>query len=295
MAQSMKYQVKNQAISQVSNLQRLWGASDFAFTVQLPLFSSGFPHDFVAQLATQAHLFDAVLTLDAPDGAIGLSSLAMAVLLKRSGIETIVHFSGRDRNRLALQSDILSLGALDLANLLIDMRPIQRTSLVQNTDARLVTDLDGPALLATAVQLRDEACFISGASIKIPPALYIGAYFSLEEHVEIRALERTQFVFTPPVYDVHAFGAVLSTFQTVHPNFLQARPLLVSLPLINSSQVKTAAAIGNVRENGIHNITSSIEMLKSLDGVRGVNIVLSELTDLIFLKQIIVQTNAGDL
>jgi len=294
MTQPVKYPLNKQAIGQVSNLQRLWEAGGFAITVQLPPFLGADPGDFVAQVTAQAHPFDAVLALDAPGGAIGLSSLATAVLLKRVGIETIVHFSGRDRNRLALQSDILSQGALGITNLLIDMRPILRSSLVQNADARLVTDLDGSALLATAVQLRDEARFISGASIKIPPALYIGAYFSVEESIQVKTIAHAQFVVTLPIDDVQAFGAALSAFQTSYPDFLQTRPLLVSLPLITNSTVENADAVGDVREAGIQKIISSIEVLKSLDSVRGVNIVVSELTDLTFLEQIIDGAGAGE-
>lgn len=282
----------NQAIGQVSNLQCLWEAGGFAITVQLPPILTADPGNVIAQIAAHTHLFDAVLAADAPGGAIGLSSVAIAVLLKRVGIESIVQFNSRDRNRLALQSDILSLGTLGLANLLIDMRPVERASLLQNADARLVIDLDGPALLATAVQMRDEARFLSGASIKIPPALYIGAYFSLEEFFQINALRSAQFVVTLPIYDVQSFAAIVAAFQTAHPDFLQTRPLLVSVPLLTDFPEENSPAIGDVHEAGIQKLFSAIEMLKKLDGVRGINFVVSKPTDLVLLEQIVCRANA---
>lgn len=295
MAQLMNYHSSNQAVGLVSNLQQLWESGRFAITVQLPPCLTADAGGFVAQVAAWANLFDAVLVADAPDGAVALSSLAMAVLLKRVGIETIVQFSGRDRNRLALQSDILSLGALGMPNLLIDMRPVVRASLIQNTDARLVTDLDGPALLAAAVRLRDEARFISGAHIKTPPALYVGAFVTLTEQIWARELSSAQFVVTEPVYDAHVFTAALGAFQTAHPDFLQIRPLLVSLPLITDSTVESPAAPGDLRAVGIEQVATSIELLKGLDGVQGFNMVISKQTDLALLGQIVRRANANSV
>lgn len=257
------------SVSQVSNLQRLWEGGGFALTVQPPLPLTAAAGDFVEQVAALANLFDAVLLADAPDGAVALSSLAAAVLLKRVGIEAIVQIRGRDRNRLALQSDILGLGALGIPNLLVDMQPVVRASLIQNADARLVTDLDGPALLDAAIKMRDEARFISGASIKKPPVLYVGSLFSLEEQVPTSALSSAQFLVTTPVHDAHRFAAALVAFQSAHPDFLQTRPLLVSL---TDSTVESA---------------STIEVLKGLDGICGFNIVIEKQADLALLAQVV--------
>lgn len=292
MAQPMEYQANKQAIERASPLQRLWEGGGFALTVQFPPCLTANAEDFVARVVARANLIDAVLVADAPNGAVALSSLAMAVLLKRAGIETIVQFSGRDRNRLALQSDILSLGALGMPNLLIDMRPVVRASLLRNIDARLVTDLDGPALLATAVMLRDDARFISGTTIKTPPALYVGAFVALEALIQAEVLSSAQFIVTMPVYDTHGFVAALDIFQADHPDFLQSRPLLVSLPLITGTIVDGTTTPGEAQEIDIQKIATSIDLLKSHDGVRGLNIVVSEQADLALLEQVVRRANA---
>jgi 5,10-methylenetetrahydrofolate reductase len=274
----VKQSLHNQASAHISKLQQIWEDGGFAITVQPPLPLTANAEDFVAQVAAQAVHFDSVLVAEAPGGAVTLSALAAAVLLKRRGIEPIVQVSGRDRNRLALQSDLLGLGALGIANLLVDMRPIMRASLLQNVDARLVTDLDGAALLATAVRMRDEASFISGARIKTPPALYAGALFSFAEHTDLKALSGAQFLVTEPVHDVRAFAAMLAIFQSEQPAFLQARPLLVSLPLLTDTGDGLA---------GIEQLASSIEALRALDIIRGFNIVMADVNALPLPGQIL--------
>jgi len=235
MLQPVKDQSNHLLINQTSNLQRLWDSDGFALTIQLPPLLTADASDCVKQVVAQAHKFDAVLTADAPDGAVAVSSLAMAVLLKRAGIEAVVQISGRDRNRLALQGDLLGLGALGIHNLLIDMRSVTRASFGQNADARFVTDLNGPALLAVVVRLRDEGRFISGASIKKPQVFYAGAFISLEEHMQNEALSSAQFVVTAPVNDVQRIIAAFAALRASHTDLLRNRPFLVSLPLITYS------------------------------------------------------------
>jgi hypothetical protein len=266
-------------------MQRTWKDGGFTITVQPPLPLTTDASSFVEQLAAQSAFFDAVLVAEAPGGAVTLSGLAVAVLLKRRGIEPIVQVSGRDRNRLALQSDLLGMGALGIANVLVDMRPITRASLLQNADARLVTDLDGAALLATVVRMHDEASFISGARIKTPPALYAGALFSPAGRVDLKTLSGAQFLVTEAVHDVRAFSATLAAFQSEQPDFLQARPLLVSLPLLTDTD--------GTQAKGIEQLISAIEALHTLDSIRGFNIVLARLEDLSLLGQVVWEVQEG--
>ncbi len=283
MVRSVKEQTNDPFTGPVSNLQRLWESGENALTLQLPPLLTADASDCVKQVAVQARQFDAVLAANASSGEIAVSSLAMAVLLKRAGIETIVQIDGRDRNRLALQSDLLGLGALGIHNLLINIQPVTRASLVQNADARLVTDLNGSALLAAAVRLRDEGRFISGSSIKQPPVFYVGAFFSLEERIQIEALSGAQFVVTTPVDDVQRFIAAFAAFQASYPDFLRTRPLLVSLPLTTHSAREGIGA----REASIQQIATSIRALRGCKGIRGFNITVGRQSDLAALEQIV--------
>ncbi len=283
MVRSVKEQTNDPFTGPVSNLQRLWESGENALTLQLPPLLTADASDCVKQVAVQARQFDAVLAANASSGEIAVSSLAMAVLLKRAGIETIVQIDGRDRNRLALQSDLLGLGALGIHNLLINIQPVTRASLVQNADARLVADLNGSALLAAALRLRDEGRFISGSSIKQPPVFYVGAFFSLEERIQIEALSGAQFVVTTPVDDVQRFIAAFAAFQASYPDFLRTRPLLVSLPLTTHSAREGIGA----REASIQQIATSIRALRGCKGIRGFNITVGRQSDLAALEQIV--------
>jgi hypothetical protein len=287
MARSVKEQTNDPLTGPVSNLQRLWESGENTLTFQLPPLLTADASDCVRQVAVQAHRFDAVLAANTSSGEIAVSSLAMAVLLQRAGIETIVQISGRDRNRLALQSDLLGLGALGIHDLLIDMQPVTRASLAQNADARLVAELNGPALLAAALRLRDEGRFISGASIKQPPVFYVGALFSLEERIQIEALSGTQFVVTTPVDDVQRFMAAFAAFQASYPDFLRTRPLLVSLPLNTHSGGESTEA----GEASIRQVAASIRALRGCKDIRGFNITVGRQSDLAALEQIIRMIN----
>jgi len=293
MIQPAKHALHPQSTGQVSRLQQLWGRGSFAVLAQLPPLLTTEAETFVSQVAAQTQGLDAILTVEAPAGAVAVSSLAMAVLFKRAGLEAIVQISGRDRNRLALQGDLLGLGALGIPNLLIDMQPVTRAALTQNTDARLVRDLDGTALLATALRMRDEARFMSGASIKTPPPLYIGAFCSLGTDSQVSAWDGAQFVVTPPVHDTQSLASALRAFQAAHPDFLQARPLVVSLPLGADAQEQRLVGAGEAREAVLQQLASSIERLRGLSGIRGFNLVVSDWSDLALLGQIVQQARSG--
>lgn len=285
MVQQAQYQPGDTAITSVSRLQQQWACGTFVLTVQLPPLLTASTQGIIEQVAARASSFDAVLAPDSPGGAVALSSLALATLLRRTGVEAVVQMSGRDRNRLALQSDMLGLSVLGMRNLLIDTRPPQRASLIQNADARLVTDLYGPALLNAAAVMRDEGRFTSGASIKTPPVFYLGALIALEDSLPVEELNAAQFLVTTPLADVQHLIDTLSTGYAAHTDFFQTRPLLVSLPLASGSQEENDDN-QNALESRAGAMVSVIETLSMCEGVRGCNIVLERLADLAVVERV---------
>lgn len=276
MIQPSKYQPGNQAVASTLRLQQVWESGGFAFTLQL---SSPFsPQILKEQFPALLKRVDAVLVADAPGGAIALSSVAQAVLLRRAGLVPIVQLSGRDRNRIALQSDLLGLSALKLSDVLIDMRPITRASLGQNADARLVVDLDGPALLTAAARLRDDARFLSGASTKTPPLFYLGALIDLENPLPAESLRAAQFLVTEPLAHFHKLAETLSSFVRTSQDLLQDRPLLVSVPF--------ATGNSGSGEAGAELLLEVLHVLKELSAVRGWNVVVSDSASLAELEQL---------
>ena len=278
MVQQAQHQSGDTALAFVSRLQQQCARGSFVLTIQLPPLLTANAQGIIEQVAARASSFDAVLAPDSSAGAVALSSLALGAMLRRAGIEAVVQMSGRDRNRLALQSDILGLSVLGVRNLLIDTRPPQRASLVQNFDARLVTDLYGPALLNAAAAMRDDGRFTSGASIKTPPIFYLGALIALEDPPSVEELSAAQFLVTTPLADLRHLNTALSTCCATHTDFFQARPLLVSLPLASASQ--------DALEARAKTVVSTVETLRMCEGVRGCNIVLERLVDLAVVERV---------
>ncbi len=294
MVQPANHPSTGNVASSVSRLQQRWAGGGFALTVQLPPLFTLQVRDYIEQAALHADCFDAVITADAPGGAVALSSMAYAILLQRAGIEPVVQLNGRDRNRLALQGELLGLGALKIPNLLVDVRPVTRASLAQNVDARLVNDLNGPALLATAARLRDEARFTSGAAIKTPPTFFLGALIDLnleseledEDRLPIEELGATQYLVTTPLHDFQRLVYLLASFQATYADYLKRRPLLVSLPLISSVQSAQADQQDSSYEVCMRTMVAMIETLSMFDGVRGCNIVVEHFADLDLLEHV---------
>jgi len=116
---------------------------------------------------------DAVNVTDNQTAMTRMSSLAACVHLKLLGIEPVLQMVTRDRNRVALQSDILGAASFDIPNMLClsgDHQSFGDCAKGQN-----VHDLDSMQLVQTARHMRDEGKFLGGDDIKRPPKLFVGA------------------------------------------------------------------------------------------------------------------------
>src|SRR5690348_1158361 len=117
-------------------------------------------------------LADAVNVTDAAGARAHMGASAAAAILAREGIEPIQQFTCRDRNRIALQGDLLAAAALGVRNLLL-LRGDDPTAGDQ-PDAKPVFDLDTVGLLHTAAGLRDRGELPSGRKLAERPAFFLG-------------------------------------------------------------------------------------------------------------------------
>ena len=188
--------------------ERVLRAGQFAVTSELAPPDSADPED----VYRRARIFDGhVDAINATDGSganCHMSSLAVCALLTRVGYAPIMQISCRDRNRIAIQGDILGGAAMGVCNLLcLTGDGVQAGDRPQ---ALPVFDLDSLTLLETARTLRDEHHFISGRKISYAPRVLLGA----AENPFARPLEwraqrlakkvaaGTQFIQTQFCYDV---------------------------------------------------------------------------------------------
>lgn len=118
-------------------------------------------------------LADAVNVTDGAGARSTMAALAAAAILARAGIEPVLQMTCRDRNRLALQADLLGAAALGVPNILA-LRGDDITAGDQ-PEAKPVFDLESTGILETARRMRDEAVLPSGRAVAAPPRLFLGA------------------------------------------------------------------------------------------------------------------------
>ena len=116
---------------------------------------------------------DAINITDNQTSVTRMCSLASCIHLKLMGIEPVLQMVTRDRNRIALQSDILGAASFDIPNMLCLSGDHQ--SFGDCPSGQNVHDLDSMQLLQTVRHMRDEGKFLGGDDIKRPPQIFVGA------------------------------------------------------------------------------------------------------------------------
>jgi methylenetetrahydrofolate reductase (NADPH) len=154
---------------------------------------------------------DAVNITDSQSAHVRLSNWAGSILALAAGIEPVMQVTCRDRNRIALQSDLLSAAALGIPNVLLMTGDHPRFG--DHPDAKPVFDLDSVQLVWTARTMRDEGRLLSGRKLDPPPSWLIGAVenpFAPPAGFRAARLGKkvaagAEFVQTQFVFDVPAF------------------------------------------------------------------------------------------
>lgn len=155
-----------------SRLEQQLARGRFVVTAELVPPVSSDPADLLARAAPLKGLVAAVNVTDGAGAKAHLSSLVAAGLLVREGLEPILQMTCRDRNRLALEGDLLGALALGIRNFLILSGDDPK--LGDQPETKPVFDLDSKGLLSLARQLSQEARLPSGATVKGPTRLFLG-------------------------------------------------------------------------------------------------------------------------
>jgi len=156
-----------------SRLERVLRSGRFAVTAELDPPDSADPQAVYDRALVLASVCDAINATDASGANVHMSSVGVCALLTRAGYEPVLQVSCRDRNRIAIQGDLLGAAAMGVRNVLC-----LTGDGVQNGDqpeARPVFDLDSVSLLRLARMLRDEGRFLSGRALESRPQFFLGA------------------------------------------------------------------------------------------------------------------------
>jgi methylenetetrahydrofolate reductase (NADPH) len=156
-----------------SRLEDILRAGHFAVTAELNPPDSADPKDVYKAAGILANVCDGINAVDASGANVHISSVAMCALLTRAGYEPVYQVTCRDRNRIAIQGDMLGAAAMGVLNVLC-LTGDDVTSGDQ-PEAKRVFDFDSIQLLRTARMMRDEAVFLSGRKITSPPCFFLGA------------------------------------------------------------------------------------------------------------------------
>ena len=157
-----------------SNLEKILASGQFAATGELGPPKSAEAEAIKRKAALLKGLVDAVNITDNQTAIVRMSSIAVGIMLLQEGIEPTIQMTCRDRNRLAIQADLLGASALGIKNLLCLTGDHQKFG--NHPTARGVYDLDSIQLVALVKALRAEKKFANGEAIEtVEPRFFIGA------------------------------------------------------------------------------------------------------------------------
>jgi 5,10-methylenetetrahydrofolate reductase len=193
-------------------LERVLRRGEFAVTAELNPPDSADPEDVYDRVAPFEGWVDAVNAVDASGANCHMSSVGICALLTRMGYAPVLQVACRDRNRIAIQGDVLGAAAMGVANVLCLTG--DGVQVGDQPGAMPVFDLDSISLLETVRTMRDEGHFLSGRKLTSPPHVFLGAaenpFAPPYEFRPLRLAKKleagAQFVQTQYCFDVPLFA-----------------------------------------------------------------------------------------
>ena len=283
-----------------SKLEKIWDSGGFIVTSECgpPRGADG---DIVRKKGEFLRgVVDGVNVTDNQTSVVRMSSLSACVILKGMGLEPILQMVCRDRNRIALQSDILGAAALGINNMLCLSGDHQKFG--DHPQGKNVYDIDSMQLIQTVCRMRDEGKFLGGDEIKGKPVIFIGAAENpFADPFEIRAARLgkkvkagCQFIQTQCIYNLEKFSrwmqmvcdrglhekcAILAGV-TPMKSVGMARYMKNNVPGMDVPDEMIERMKGTPKEKqaeeGIKICVETIEELKEMPGVRGIHIMAIE-------------------
>ena len=159
--------------SSPGRLERVLRAGKFAVTAELNPPDSADPREVFDRALVLSEVCDAINATDASGANVHMSSVSICALLKTAGYSPVMQLSCRDRNRIAIQGDVLGAAAMGVATILCLTG--DGVQVGDEPGAKPVFDLDSISLLQTIRTMRDEGRFLSGRKLTFPPNVFLGA------------------------------------------------------------------------------------------------------------------------
>jgi 5,10-methylenetetrahydrofolate reductase len=200
-----------------SNLERVIASGQPAVTAELGPPMSASPDEVVHKAHILKGFCDAANITDCQTAVVRISSIAAAFMALREGLEPVMQMTCRDRNRIAIQADLLGAAALGLRNCLCIAGDHQKFGaagkLKGHPGAKNVYDVDTTQLVGILKKMRDEGLQEGGDKLEVAPKFFVGASwtpmgdpmdfrpYNLKKKVDAGA----DFIQTQGIYDMELF------------------------------------------------------------------------------------------
>jgi methylenetetrahydrofolate reductase (NADPH) len=283
-----------------SNLEKMLKAGHFAFTGECgPPKGANVAH-LKEKVAHLKGVVDAVNITDNQTAVVRMSSWAASTLLIQEGLEPNFQMVCRDRNRLAIQSDILGVFAMGVRNMLCLSGDHQTFG--NHPQAKNVYDIDSMQLIALVRKMRDEGKFMNDEEIDVAPKIFIGAAanpfadpFEFRVHrLAMKIASGADFIQTQCIYNMEKFRAFMKMAVdmglhekayilagvTPMKSVGMAQYMAKSVPGMDvpESLIKRlrGAGKGKVAEEGIRFAIEQIQEFKEMKGLAGIHLMAIE-------------------
>lgn len=290
----MPEEPRNRAIRAGSRLEQVLASGGFAVTAEIAPPASGDASEIRRHAALYRGTVDACNVTDGQRALVRISSLAGAAIALQEGVEPIMQMVSRDRNRIALQADLLGATALGIYNVLCLWGDPPTAG--NEKEAKGVFDLNTEEMISTFRTLRDTGVLRGGDKVEQAPKVFIGAAAdpfrgSKEESfgkLRGKVTAGADFVQTQGVYDLDAFEEWM---RLVRKEWLHDKVYILAgvVPLKSARMArfmveKIGAVVPkhimqrmenapNPKAEGVSIAVRTIKALKKIEGVHGVHLM----------------------
>ena len=286
-----------------SNLERILESGQFAVTAEAGPPKGSSPNVVQRKGELLKLCCDALNVTDNQTAIVRMSSLSGCVLLKEMGVEPVLQMVVRDRNRLALQSDILGAAALGIRNMLCLSGDHQKFG--NHPTAKGVYDIDSIQFIQMVKTMRDEHKFLNGEEISGDVPFFIGAAANpFADPFEFRVIRlakkvsagadfiQTQGIFDMPKFiewmkmvrdrgldeKTHILAGLIPIKSVGMARYMRNNVSGLSVP---KEIVDRMADAKEPKEEGVKICLESIEQLKEVDGIHGIHIMAVAWEDIV--------------
>jgi len=286
-----------------TNLEKILESGGFAVTAEAGPPRGAVPSIIQRKGELLKPFCDALNVTDNQTSIVRMSSLSGCILLKQLGVDPVMQMVCRDRNRIAMQSDILGAVALGIGNIVCLTGDYQ--SFGDHPEAKGVFDLDSIQLIQMLSQMRDEKKFLSGEKISGEVPLFIGAaenpFADPFEYRVPRLAKKVKagadFIQTQAIFDINKFAKWMEIVtdrgldKEVHilagvipiKSAGMGRYMRDNVPGVSvlDEIVTRMEDAKDTREEGLNICLEIIEQIKDIPGIHGIHIMAVGWEDII--------------